>query len=133
MHNKVGILLDGNGQQELEKKKKSIGSPPPEVQDPNKVSLDWYTARIYKLVYDLMNLAPQGKLAAAKLLEKEFMDPVELDIFTEEEASYNAMLLRKKDEHNEEPYDEVILSELFKKSKKTIESLSEYLLLSKQD
>lgn len=41
------------------------------------------------------------------------------------------MLLKKRDEHKQEPYSEEILEGLFQKSKRSVEILSEYLLLSK--
>jgi len=66
----------------------------------------------------------------AKELEAKFCNPVNLDIFTEDESSYNYSLLRKRDQHADEPYDVLILEELFNKSKRTVEVLSEHLLLS---
>lgn len=54
-----------------------------------------------------------------------------MNIFTEDEAVYNFTILRKRDEHVDETYDEVVLDELFTKSKRTVEVLSEILLLSK--
>jgi hypothetical protein len=64
-------------------------------------------------------------------LEKDFFNPNDIDIFTEEEAIYNASILMKKGE--EELLDQVdqnILEELAVKAKITIELLSEHLLLS---
>jgi len=71
----------------------------------------------------------------AKQIEAKFLDFESLNIFREDEAVYNFTILRKRDEldceHNAEVYDEVVLEELFTKSKRTVEVLSEILLLSK--
>jgi hypothetical protein len=62
----------------------------------------------------------------------DFLNPDRIDIFTEEEASYNASFLRKKGQEalGDTQYDEIILEELYQKSKRTIEVLSEILMLS---
>lgn len=68
--------------------------------------MDWKNSSVYTLVYDLMNLPAANRVQRAKDIDKQFLDPEALDIFTENEASYNAMLLRKRDEHKQEPYSE---------------------------
>ena len=74
-------------------------------------------------------------MAKAKQLEKVFCDPIKLDLFTEEEAKYNATLLKKRCERGGEgdvigKGDQSILEELYKKARRTVEVLSEHLLLS---
>ena len=60
-------------------------------------TVDWYDTKVWNLVNDIMKLPLKEKYEATKELEKKFMDQEELDIFSEQEASYNAMLLRKKE------------------------------------
>lgn len=93
--------------------------------------MDWKNASVFQLVHNLMNLPAQGRIQKAKELDKQFLDVDNEDIFTENEANYNAMLLKKRDEHKQEPYSQEILMGLFLKSKRSVEVLSEYLLLSK--
>lgn len=76
-------------------------------------------------------MPPEGKRERMKELEKEFLDPEVIDIFSENEASYNAMLLKKQDNMNDLEYSQDTLGELFFKSKKTVIVLCDYLLLSK--
>ena len=54
---------------------------------------------MYEFVLKLSKLPSQDKIKAAKQLDQEFMDPEKLEIFTEAEATYNAMLLKKRDQH----------------------------------
>lgn len=61
--------------------------------------MDWKNSKVYKHVKELMNLPNVGKRQAVIELEKRFLDPEMIDIFSENEASYNAMLLRKRDQH----------------------------------
>lgn len=78
-----------------------------------------------------MELPPEGNKEKIKVLEREFLDPEVIDIFTEDEASYNAMILKKQDAKDEKGYSQDILEELYFKSKKTVIVLCDYLLLSK--
>ena len=88
---------------------------------------------MYQLVRDLLKLPSLNRLSIARDLELHFIDYDSLDVFSEDEAGYNYSLLRKRDAHTEEPYDDQILEMLFTKSKRTVEVLSECLLLSKND
>jgi hypothetical protein len=92
---------------------------------------DWAKSRVFQLVQDLLSLKVENKLEVAKELENRFCNPDNADIFTEDESSYNYSLLRKRSQHADEPYDQEILEELFNKSKRTVEVLSEHLLLSR--
>lgn len=65
---------------------------------------DWYDASICKLVNDLMDLPPENRFKVAKELDLAFLDPEALEIFSEQEASYNASLLRKREKHDNEAY-----------------------------
>ena len=65
------------------------------------------------------------------MLESAFLDANKLGIFTEEQASYNASLLRKQGNIKDEPMDSSRLDDLFVKSKRTVEVLSDYLMLNK--
>ena len=79
-----------------------------------------------------MNLPPAKRLEATRRLEKEFQNPDGIDVFTEEEAGYNASLLRQKGIHaSEEEAHHDLLDALYHKAKRTVELLSEHLLLSK--
>jgi hypothetical protein len=49
-----------------------------------------------------MNLPAAGQLEAARILEKQFCNPRDIDIFTEAEAGYNASLLRQKGANGKE-------------------------------
>lgn len=103
---------------------------PRESKQKLEVNKDWSKSRIYQLVLDLMSLPPVNRLETAKELELHFCNPAKLQIFTEDESTYNFSLLRKRDQHSSEPYDEEILGELFSKAKRTVEVLSEHLLLT---
>lgn len=92
---------------------------------------DWSKSKIYALVKSILELPAENKLVAAKALEKEFLDHKSLGIFTEEEASYNSSLLRKRLENDEAQMDEFFLKEMFHKSKKTVEVLAGCLQLNR--
>ena len=100
--------------------------PPPDT--------DWARSKLFKLVKELVNLPAKNRLARAKELERDFCNPENADIFTEEEAGYNASLLRKGGSRGQagskETYDADLLVLLYKKARRTVEVLSDHLLLS---
>jgi len=59
---------------------------------------DWKMTAIHALVSNLLELAPNNRLANSKILFDNFMNPAQEDIFNEEEASYQASFLMKKAE-----------------------------------
>ena len=84
---------------------------------------------------DLLKLPKEGLRDAAKILDKEFCNPDKIDIFTEDEAGYNASLLRQKGINNaqaaqDEAHDDELLEALYHKATRTVELLSEHVLLS---
>lgn len=106
--------------------------PPKEEEAPPR---DWYQSGVHKLVLELMALPKAGQREAAKRLETEFCNPDKLDIFTEDEAGYNASLLRQKGINNvqaaqDEAHDDELLEALYHKATRTVELLSEHVLLS---
>lgn len=74
----------------------SVPSPPSikREQDLEIIEIDWKESKVYKHVKQIMNLPANGRRRAVIELEKQFLDPQVIDIFSESEASYNAMLLR---------------------------------------
>jgi hypothetical protein len=72
-------------------------TPEKKVPEIEVIDMDWKNSKVYKHVKELMNLPNVGKRQAVVDLEKRFLDPELIDIFSENEASYNAMLLRKRD------------------------------------
>ena len=82
---------------------------------------DWEKSRLYAVVL---------KIGQKRLLEHELFNPEHIDIFTEEEACYNASFLRKKGQFGDTQYDEIILDELYQKSKRTVQVLSDIMMLS---
>ena len=87
------------------------------------------------LVNELLHLPPKNRSQNAKQLERTFFNPEKIDIFTEKEAEYNQSLLRNKYKLAsavvEDQYEELIIDELFAKSKRTIQVLSNHLMLNK--
>jgi hypothetical protein len=60
------------------------------------VESDWYGSKMYLMVLEMMGLPDKNRLRKSRKLEKQFINPSELDIWTEEEAAYNARILMKK-------------------------------------
>ena len=50
---------------------------------------------MYQLVKELLNLPPANRNHYAKKIQEKFFNPDKIDVFTEQEAVYNATLLRK--------------------------------------
>jgi hypothetical protein len=100
---------------------------------------DWYRSGIYDLALDVVNLPAAGQLAAARALEQHFCNPNGLDVFTEAEAGYNASLLRQKgaaagadlQAATDAAHDLELLQALYRKATRTVELLSEHVLLTK--
>ena len=100
---------------------------------------DWYRSGIYDLALDVVHLPAAGQLAAARALEQHFCNPKGLDIFTEAEAGYNASLLRQKgaaggadlQAATDAAHDLELLQALYRKATRTVELLSEHVLLTK--
>ena len=97
---------------------------------------DWSKSRCLKLVMEQRALPREDKMQRAKTLEEIYLNPREIDIFTEEEATYNAHILRHRFETgnlNEDPKnaDGHYLYEIDQKARRTIQVLSNFLLLSK--
>jgi hypothetical protein len=74
-------------------------------------------------------------MQATKVIERRFLNPTKVDIFTEEEAGYNASLLRRNTQQQRkrrdqvdvdgesdmlDPHDAVMLDGLYSKAKRTI-------------
>ena len=78
-----------------------------------------------------MQLPQPNKLERAKMLENEYINPENLDIFTEEEASYQASILRVRQSKDNTYYDEDILNEIYKKTRQTIKLVSYNVLQNK--
>ena len=100
---------------------------------PQPVDADWAYSRLFGLVEKLVNLPPEDRVEAAQNLETHFCDAGNLDIFTEAEANYNASLLRKRAARQsgvQEPFKADVLEEVYQKARRTVEVLSERLLLS---
>lgn len=57
---------------------------------------DWARSRCLKLVMELRALPRQDRVPRARLLEQIYLNPREIDIFTEEEATYNAHILKQR-------------------------------------
>jgi hypothetical protein len=57
---------------------------------------DWTETPLFDLVRKLMKLDDKNKLAESKVLLEDFLNPNNLDIFTEEEASYYCSFLRRQ-------------------------------------
>ena len=100
---------------------------------------DWYRSGIYDLAVDVVHLPAAGQLAAARALEQHFCNPNGLDVFTEAEAGYNASLLRQKgaavgadlQADTDAAHDLELLQALYRKATRTVELLSEHVLLTK--
>ena len=60
------------------------------------VESDWYGSKMYKMVLEMMDLPDKNRLRKSRKIEKQFFNPESLDIWTEEEAAYNARILMKK-------------------------------------
>ena len=48
------------------------------------------------MVLEMMDLPDKNRLRKSRKIEKQFFNPKEQDIWTEEEAAYNARILMKK-------------------------------------
>ena len=85
-------------------------------------------------------------MQATKVIERRFLNPQKVDIFTEEEAGYNASLLRRNTQQQRrrrdqldvdgesdmlDPHDAVLLDGLYGKAKRTIQLLSDHLFISR--
>jgi len=97
---------------------------------------DWSKSRCLKLVMEQRALPREDKVQRARTLEEIYLNPREIDVFTEEEATYNAHILRHRFETgnlNEDPKnaDGHYLYEIDQKARRTIQVLSNFLLLSK--
>lgn len=72
--------------------------PPPPEPEPKELGIvkDWSLSKIYQMVKAMSTLTTKNKLKRAKALEEEYFNPEKTDIFTEDEAVYNASIIRKK-------------------------------------
>ena len=112
-----------------------VEPPAPQLppRKPQPVDTDWAYSKLFDLVEKLVNLGPENRVEKAQNLETHFCDADNLDIFTEEEANYNASLLRKRASRQsgaQEPFKADVLEEVYQKARRTVEVLSERLLLS---
>ena len=85
------------------------------------------------MVKALLNLPPKGRLQRARTIEKEFFNPHSIDIFTEDEAAYNAHLLRKQHqkcdgtEARDDDYH-IVLNAAHEKGRRTLQVLISHIL-----
>lgn len=85
---------------------------------------------------ELRALPREDRVPRARLLEQIYLNPREIDIFTEEEATYNAHILKQSHQTQRlsgQPSDdhEFYLYEIDQKARRTIQVLSNFMLLSK--
>lgn len=126
------VLFDKGHKDELENDHLSSATKVPSLAR----TKDWSKSRCLKLVMELRAQPHEDRIRNFRTLESIYVNPREIDIFTEEEAIYNAHVLRNRFETqhlNELPTEEYELKmyEIDQKARRSIQVLSNFLLLSK--
>ena len=98
---------------------------------------DWATSGIWQLVLKISQLPEEGRPQKAKALEKVFFNPMQLEILTEDEAQYNATLLKRRatshrgnQQEPETNHENEFRQDLYSRAFNTVELLSDHLFLA---
>ena len=103
---------------------------------------DWAKSRLYKMAKAIVDLPKNERFQKQKAIEEQHFNPTKADIYTEQEAAYNASLVQKQYHQLNEPDREendtatddnagnmnVNIDEMHKKGMRTLMLLTNVLL-----